>query len=445
VGRRSVKFDQPCNLDGRAGVKSIAMTNDHSPGKNWAGNYTYRAEKLHRPSTIEQVREIIANAPGVRVLGSRHSFNDIADSSELVTLESMPMDVVVDHAANTVSFNAALRYGELVETLSAEGVALHNLASLPHISIAGAVATATHGSGVTNGNLATAVAGLELVTSGGEIIQASRGEPDFDGLVVGLGALGAVTRITLDVEPAYEVRQRVFEGLSWEALFEHFEEIISRDYSVSVFTRWGETTGQVWVKSRVTDEPEQMMSDLFGAVAAAVDRHPILELDAASCTPQLGRPGLWCDRLPHFRMGFTPSSGEELQSEYLLPRRYAVEAIEAVRALADRIQPILQVSEIRAVAADRLWMSMNYGEDTIGIHFTWKPERDAVEDMLVQLESALVPFEARPHWGKLFNADAAAIAPLYERMPDFIRLVEQLDPRGAFCNSWLKTHVLGEL
>jgi alditol oxidase len=440
-----VKFDQPCNLDGRAGVKCIAMTKDHSPGQNWAGNYTYRAEKLHRPSTIEQVREIIANAPGVRVLGSRHSFNDIADSSELVTLESMPMDVVVDHAANTVSFNAALRYGELVETLSAEGVALHNLASLPHISIAGAVATATHGSGVTNGNLATAVAGLELVTSGGEIIQASRGEPDFDGLVVGLGALGAVTRITLDVEPAYEVRQRVFEGLSWEALFEHFEEIISRDYSVSVFTRWGETTGQVWVKSRVTDEPEQMMSDLFGAVAAAVDRHPILELDAASCTPQLGRPGLWSDRLPHFRMGFTPSSGEELQSEYLLPRRYAVEAIEAVRALADRIQPILQVSEIRTVAADRLWMSMNYGEDTIGIHFTWKPERDAVEDMLVQLESALVPFEARPHWGKLFNADAAAIAPLYERMPDFIRLVEQLDPRGAFCNSWLKTHVLGEL
>ena len=420
------------------------MTKDHSPGQNWAGNYTYRAEKLHRPSTIEQVREIIANAPGVRVLGSRHSFNDIADSSELVTLESMPMDVVVDHAANTVSFNAALRYGELVETLSAEGVALHNLASLPHISVAGAVATATHGSGVANGNLATAVAGLELVTSGGEIIQVSRGEPDFDGLVVGLGALGAVTRITLDVEPAYEVRQRVFEGLSWDALFEHFDEIISCGYSVSVFTRWGETTDQIWVKSRVTDEPEHMMSDLFGAVAAAVDRHPILELDAASCTPQLGRPGLWSDRLPHFRMGFTPSSGEELQSEYLLPRRYAVEAIEAVRALADRIQPLLQVSEIRAVAADRLWMSMNYGEDTLGIHFTWKPERDAVEDMLVQLESALVPFEARPHWGKLFNADAAAIAPLYERMPDFIRLVKRLDPRGAFCNSWLKTHALGE-
>jgi xylitol oxidase len=420
------------------------MIEDRSPGRNWAGNYTYRAEKLHRPSTIEQVQEIIANAPGVRVLGSRHSFNDIADSSELVTLEDMPTDVVVDHEAGTVSFNAALKYGELVETLGAEGVALHNLASLPHISVAGAVATATHGSGDTNGNLATAVAGLELVTSGGEIVEASKGEPDFDGLVVGLGALGAVTRITLDVEPAYEVRQRVFEGLSWEALFEHFDGITSRGYSVSVFTRWGGTTDQVWVKSRVTDGTEQVESDLFGAVAAAVDRHPILGLDAASCTPQLGRPGPWSDRLPHFRMGFTPSSGEELQSEYLLPRRHAVEAIESVRTLADKIRPILQVSEIRTVAADRLWMSTSYGQDTACIHFTWKHERDAVEDVLVQLETVLAPFGARPHWGKLFDADATAIAPLYERMPDFVRLVERLDPRGAFRNSWLEARLLGE-
>jgi xylitol oxidase len=420
------------------------MIQDRPPGKNWAGNYTYGARKLHRPSRIEQVQEIIANAPCMRVLGSRHSFNDIADSSELITLEAMPMDVVVDHAADTISFNAALKYGELVQTLNEEGVASHNLASLPHISVAGAVATATHGSGETNGNLATAVVGLELVTSRGEIIEISRGEPDFDGLMVGLGALGAVTRITMDVEPAYEMRQRVFEGLSWEALFEHFDEIISSGYSVSIFTRWGETIDQVWVKSRVTDEPEQVENDLFGAAAAAVDRHPILGLDASSCTPQLGRAGSWADRLPHFRMGFTPSSGEELQSEYLFPRRYAVEAIEAVRSLADEIRPILQVSEIRAVAADRLWMSMNYGQDTVGIHFTWKPERDAVEDMLVQLETALVPFEARPHWGKLFNANAEEIAPLYERMPDFVRLVERLDPRGAFRNSWLKARVLGE-
>src|ERR671920_1914136 len=261
---------------------------------------------------------------------------------ELVTLDALPPDIVVDRAARTVSCSAAMRYGELAEALHAEGLALRNLASLPHISVAGAVATATHGSGDRNGNLATAVAGLELVTSGGEIIGISRGEPDFDGLVVGLGALGAVTRITLDVEPAYEVRQRVFEGLSWEALFENFDEVMSCGYSVSIFTRWSERIDQVWVKSRVTDEPERAENDLFGADAAAVDRHPILGLEASSCTPQLGKAGPWAERLPHFRMGFTPSSGEELQSEYLFPRRYAAEAIQAVRSLGDRIQPILQ-------------------------------------------------------------------------------------------------------
>jgi xylitol oxidase len=423
------------------GRDKAMIQEDRSPGRNWAGNYTYRAQKLHRPSTIEQAQEIIAHAPYLRVLGSRHSFNDIADSSELITLEALPRNAVIDHETSTVSFNAAMTYGELVKTLRAEGVALHNLASLPHISVAGAVATATHGSGVANGNLATAVVGLELVTSGGEIVEFARGEANFDGIVVGLGALGVVTRITLEVEPAYEMRQRVFEGLSWEALYECFDEITSLGYSVSLFTRWDETIDQVWVKSRVT--PEQIADELFGAVAAVVDRHPIPGMDASLSTPQLGVPGPWAERLPHFRLGFTPSNGQEIQSEYLVPRRHAVGAIEAVRSLAGEIQPLLQMSEIRTVAADRLWMSMNYGEDTVGLHFTWRLRPDEVGDVVMRLEAALAPFEARPHWGKLFHAKAEAIAPLYRRLPDFVRLIERLDPRGAFHNPWLETHVLG--
>jgi xylitol oxidase len=282
-----------------------------------------------------------------------------------------------------------------------------------------------------------------MVTSSGEIIKASRGEPEFDGLVVGLGALGVVTRITLDVQPAYEMKQQVFEGLSWKALYDHFDEITSCGYSVSIFTRWGPTNDQVWVKSRM-DEPARVEGNLFGAVAATVDRHPIVGLDPTLCTPQLGRPGLWSNRLPHFRMGYTPSSGQEIQSEYLIPRRHALVAIETLRALADKIRPLLQVSEIRRVAADRLWMSMNYEEDCVGIHFTWKREPDAVLKMVIQIEDALTPFEARPHWGKVFHADAAAIAPLYQRHSDFVRLVERLDPRGAFRNAWLKARVLGD-
>jgi alditol oxidase len=410
---------------------------------NWAGNHVYRARELHRPSTVEQLAEVVARAPRVRVLGSRHSFNDIADSAELVSLEGLPADVAVDRAASTVSFSAGLRYGELAEALEAESLALHNLASLPHISVAGAVATATHGSGEANGNLATAVAALELVTSEGEVITAARGDDDFDGMVVGLGALGAVTRIALDVEPAYRVRQRVFEGLDWDALLQGFDAIAASGYSVSVFTRWGDDVDQVWVKSRATDEPEQVLADLLGAVASTVDRHPILGLDPVNCTPQLGVPGGWADRLPHFRMGFTPSNGDELQSEYHLPRRHAVAAIEAMRGLADTIRPVLQVTELRTIAADRLWMSPQYEQDTIAIHFTWAPEQEAVERVLVDVEAALAAFGARPHWGKVFLADAAAIAGLYERLPDFAALARRLDPRGAFRNDWLERHVLG--
>lgn len=261
--------------------------------------------------------------------------------------------------------------------------------------------------------------------------------------MVGLGGLGVVTRLTLDVEPAYEVRQRVFEDLAWEMLFEHFDEITASGYSVSVLTRWGGTVDQVWVRSRVTDAPETVRRDLFGARPATVDRHPILGLDPVNCTPQLGRAGAWSDRLPYFRMGFTPSSGEELQSEYLVPREHAVAAIQAVRAIADRIRPLLQVCEIRTIAADGLWMSPQYRRDTVGIHFTWRLERDAVVRVLADLEPALAPFAASPHWGKLFLADATTIAAHFERLPDFARLVKTLDPRGAFRNAWLEARVLG--
>jgi xylitol oxidase len=410
---------------------------------NWAGNYTYRARRLHRPSTLEQVQEIVASAHQLRVVGSRHSFTDIGDCAELLTLDRLPAEVVVDHSERTVSFTAGLTYGELAGALGGEGMALANLASLPHISVAGAVATATHGSGDANGNLATAVAAMEVVTSDGEVMTASRGDADFSGLVVSLGALGVVTRITLDIEPAYDVRQRVFEGLRWEALFEHFDAITSSGYSVSVFTRWAETVDQVWVKSRVSEAPELVRGALFGAAAATADRHPILGLDPVNCSPQLGAPGLWSERLPHFRLGFTPSSGEEIQSEYLVPRRHAVAAIEAVRSLADTFRALLQVSEIRTVAADRLWMSPQYGRDTIGIHFTWRSQQEAVERALVEIEAALTPLEARPHWGKVFLADAKTIAPLYERLHDFAALVQRTDPRGAFRNDWLDTRLLG--
>jgi alditol oxidase len=410
---------------------------------NWGGGYSYRAETLHAPATLEQVQEVVAAAPRLRVLGSRHAFTGISDSAELMTLENLPSEVEVDAAAQTVSFTGNLTYGELVGQLDAHGVALANLASLPHIAVAGAVATATHGSGDGNGNLATAASALDLVTSDGEFRHMRRTDPDWGGAAVGLGALGAVTRITLDVEPAYMVRQHVFEALPWDALFEHFDAITASGYSVSAFTRWGASIDQVWVKTRATDPLDPGLDSLFGAVPATGNRHPILGLDPVNCTPQLGRAGPWWDRLPHFRLGFTPSSGAEIQSEYLVPRQHAVAAIAAVRGCASGVAPITQVSEIRTIAADELWLSPQYRQDTIGIHFTWELKPAAVQRALVAVEAALAPFGARPHWGKLFLADHRTIAPLYARHGDFAALVARLDPRGAFRNEWLETRVLG--
>ena len=410
---------------------------------NWAGNYTYRARTIHAPSTLEQLRETVSTRPRIRVLGSRHSFTDIADATELVTLDRIDPEIVVDRDQMTVSMGGAVRYGQLIERLKQERLALSNLASLPHISVAGAICTATHGSGDQNRNLATAVARLEIVTSDGGVLTTARGDPDFDGLVVGLGAVGAIVRITLDVEPAYDVRQRVFEGLRWESFFEHFDAIFASGYSVSATSRWGEAVDQVWVKTRVGSEPEDVVPDLFGAPAATEDKHVIIGLDPVHATRQLGVPGAWSERLPHFRLGFTPSSGAELQSEYLVARPHAREAIEAVLRLGPTVGPLTQVGEIRTVAADRLWMSPQYGQDTVGIHFTWKRRQAEVERALVEVERALAPFQARPHWGKVFLMGEESIRKLYPRRDDFVALLQRVDPPGAFRNEWFEKRVLG--
>lgn len=410
--------------------------------RNWAGNLLYSARRLHRPTSIGQLQELIASSAQIRVLGSRHSFNAIADCDELVSLRGLPAELRIDSAAATVSCAAGVTYGELAPALQANGIALANLGSLPHISVGGAIATATHGSGDRLGNLASSVAGVELVTSNGELLELRRGDRDFDGAVVGLGALGAVTRVTLDVEPAYEVAQRVYEQLPWRAIDEHFDELSAAGDSVSVFTLWGEQAGALWVKRRVAAQV-MALDELFGARAATGARHPITGVDPEACTSQLGVPGPWHERLPHFRLDFTPSAGAELQSEYLLDRRDARAAIEALRALAPRIRPLLYVSEIRTVAADTLWMSPEYCRDSVAIHFTWKPDQDAVEGLLASVEDALEPFAPRPHWGKLFLTAPAEIAARYVRLGDFAELLGRLDPRGAFRNDWLVARVLG--
>jgi xylitol oxidase len=405
--------------------------------QNWAGNHAYRADSVLTPHTVDEVREAVAAATHVKALGSRHCFNDIADSPGGVLLDLRALDVPVEIGDGTVTVGGSARYGDFAEQLHAAGFALPNLASLPHITVAGSVATGTHGSGHRQPGLASAVSAIELVTANGELRTFTRGHAEFPGLVVGLGALGVVTRLTLDVVPAFDVRQDVFDGLPWEAAGRHFDEIEDAGYSVSLFTNWvNDTIDQVWVKSRVDAFTER--AGLFGAVPADGPRHPAhaAGIPAGNCTPQLGVPGPWHERLPHFALAFTPSVGDELQSEYFVPYGDAVAAVRAVRELGDLLAPVLLVSEIRAIAGDELWLSPCHGGDRVALHFTWQPRQPEVEAVLPVLEERLAAFGARPHWGKLFHT-----AGRYPRMAQFRTLATELDPAGKFRNPFLERHV----
>ena len=412
-------------------------TDDQPAGQNWAQSHSFGAETLQRPTDASQVRDLILRGGPVRALGSRHSFTDLADTAgRLVSVERLATDLVIDEDAQTAAFAPGIRYGDLATQLQSRGWALHNLASLPHISVAGAVATGTHGSGDRNGNLAAAVAEVEFLDGTGELVRLTRGDADFDGAVVSLGALGISTRMTLDIQPTFDVRQDLYNNLPWEAAIANFDAITSSAYSVSLFTRWvGETIEIAWLKSRM-DEPVPP-TDFFGATLQTVEEHMLPDQPATNTTQQGGVPGPWNDRLAHFKLGFTPSNGDELQSEYLVPRRNALQAIAAVRELGPRIAPLLLVTELRTMTADRLWLSGAYDTDAVGIHFTWKKLPTEVGELLPDIEAVLLPLGARPHWGKVFAGGVDQLEPLYPRLDDFRALAARYDPKGIFRNGFL--------
>jgi xylitol oxidase len=409
--------------------------------QNWAGNYTYTASEVRHPSSVndvrDAVRDAVANGTRVHALGTRHCFNDIADTPGVqLAMTSLPERFDLDEPAGTVTVSAGARYGDIAEQLDAAGYAFPNLASLPHISIAGAIATATHGSGDRNVNLAAVVAGLELVDGRGNVVALKRGDADFEGAVVGIGALGILTAVTLEVVPRFEVEQTVYEGLDWETVLENYDDITSSAYSVSMFTNWVDGVQQVWLKRRA-DAQGAVPETFFGAPKATVKRHPLPGVDATACTDQFGVAGPWYDRLPHFKLAFTPSNGEEIQSEYLVPRARATEALRALIPLAEQIAPLLQVTELRTVAADELWLSTAYETDVTGIHFTWKRDQQGVESVLPAIEAALFPLGARPHWGKVFVDSDGVVPSLYPRFDDFAALAARYDPNGVFRNAYL--------
>lgn len=412
--------------------------------KNWAGNLTFSAQKYHRPTSIEEVQELIRKSKKIKSFGTRHSFSSIADcDNEIISSDGFHDIHSLDKDAGTVTVGSGIRYGELAIFLQKEGFALHNLASLPHISVAGACATATHGSGDKNGNLASIVKGLQLIRADGEIVNLKPGDPDFAGTVVHLGAIGMVTKVTLAVQPAFQIQQEIFEHLSLDQATKHFDAIFGSGYSVSFFTDYSQDINQVWIKRRLESEkPMQPLQEFYGATAASRNMHPIAANSAVNCTDQLAVPGPWHERLPHFKLDFTPSNGEELQSEFFVDRDRAPEVLNVIQSMNARITPLLFIAEVRSIQADDFWMSTAQGGNKIAFHFTWKPDWEGVKVLLPDLEKALEPFNARPHWAKLFDMKSDRIQSLYPKFKDFRNLVERYDPEGKFRNEYLETKLL---
>jgi xylitol oxidase len=409
--------------------------------RNWAGNLAYAARAVHEPASVDELQELVRTSRRIRAIGTRHSFAAVADTpDDLVSLARMPRRLEVDRARRQVTVAAATRYGELAPALDAAGLALANMASLPHISVAGSVATGTHGSGVRLGSLGSEVVGLELVVGDGELVRLTRADdPErFPGAVVALGALGIVTAVTLAVQPAYAMRQDVFDDLPFEAVLAALDELLAAGDSVSLFTTWrGAAIEQVWVKRRVAAETATLPPILDDAHRATGPRHPIPGLPTDATTEQLGVPGPWYQRLPHFRLEHTPSVGDELQAEWLLPRDHAAEALRAVHGIRDRIGPLIQTSEIRTVAASDLWLDPASGRDSLAIHFTLLPDGPRVAAMLPLVDAALAPFAPRPHWAKLSALDPATTVERYPRFGDFAALRAALDPEGRFRNPFV--------
>jgi xylitol oxidase len=406
--------------------------------RNWSGTYQFTAREVVAARTVGEVQRAVAAGGRVRAIGTRHSFNDLADNgATLVSVTGIAPDPVIDEAAGTVTAEAGMSYGALAAWLQDRGWALGNLGSLPHISIAGATATGTHGSGSRNRILSAAIAGLEYVAADGELRKADRSTPGFDGMAVSLGAFGIVVRVTLDIEPTYLVRQDAYTGLPWDRVLADADSVLSAAYSVSLFTDWtGESLRAAWVKRRVEDAGTVVPDEFFGARR---DPGPVRFIDApADNLTVLGVAGPWSQRLPHFRLDSTPSNGDEIQSEYFVDRGHGAAALEAIRPLAPSITPLLMVTEIRSTAQDQLWLSGSYGRETMAIHFTWRNRPGEVEGVLWEVEAALEPFAARPHWGKVSHVQADQVAERYPRLGDARALFERLDPDGRFSNHRLE-------
>lgn len=413
---------------------------------NWAGNYTYSTDNLVAPKTVEELQDLVKSYKKAKGLGTMHCFNGIADSKfNQISTAALNKVISLDKENQTITVESGIKYGEFCEYLDKNGFALHNLASLPHISVAGACSTSTHGSGISNGSLATAAIALEMVNGKGEVVTLTKekNREEFLMAIVSLGALGIITKVTLQVQPTFKMKQVVYQNMPMSALEKDFEKIMASGYSVSLFTDWkNKNVSEVWIKVK-SDDVKTFAPEFYGAKLATKNLHPIASADPINCTDQMGVDGTWYERMPHFKMGFMPSSGKELQAEYFVNIKDAYAAFMAVEKLNEKVAPLLFITEIRTIAADDIPMSPFYKKTCLAIHFTWKQEVDAVMALLPEVEKALGPFGARPHWGKVFTLQPHVLQARIEKLNEFKALMLKHDPEGKFRNDFIETNLFG--
>ncbi len=407
--------------------------------KNWARNLEFSAGEFLEINSISQLQEVINNSDKVKVLGTGHSFSPIADTSgSLISIKKLDPEIHIDSKMQTVSVSAGTSYAQLARYLEANGWALENLASLGEITVAGAIMTGTHGSGSSNTVLSNAVVEIEMILASGEkLLLNQQNLEEFNGFIVSFGALAVFTRLKLKIVKSFSIKQIVYENITSKSVSEYFDEIFDNAYSVSYFNSWAKnSTGQIWMKFLSDKDTSTLPKNAFGGNLAVANQHPVKVNDPSTCTEQMGAPGKWLYRLPHFKLDSSPASGDEVQTEYLVDRKYVKEYIEELSLIGDEIADKVYATEIRTIKADNLWLSGAYERPTVGFHFTWKKSAD-IETFLPKIEQILGQNGGRPHWGKLFSTNKNQLITRYPKFSNFQQLLKKYDPDGKFRNQFI--------
>ena len=431
--------------------------------QNWAKTVYYN-HTIHYPKTVEEIQHILQYHAKIRVLGSMHSFNNITKLPQefngvYISMSNMNQ-VIKCCRGERVTIQPGITFGELGEYLHERNFGFHNMASLPHITVGGAISTGTHGAGVFNGNLASHVMQVKLISADGKLRTYRIGQdPEFQHIPVSFGLAGIIVEIELDIVPDYDIQQCIYENLPFNTIKKSdYKTAFSSAYSFSIFTQWkNRKFTSIWAKYRLrkgrNGNEESIMIDCpdMNKIKPSSNKvHPLPGGDTSFVSGGIGKnykePGYV--GLPHFLMEGVPSQGEELQSEYFVSSHMFDVVIEVLFHHFEenpKLYDLLYVSEMRFVAGDKLTLSPQHVlGSSIGFHFTWKKEFDQVVDALKGIENVLKPYNALPHMGKLFTMTGRELEGKYgqRNLRAFQSFVAPLDPLKKFVNPFLQNLIL---